>query len=222
MHQKTFQKNGFVTLKNLLRPEIIQLLQMQFKLMEQTTYHLNDIDINDKHRFSDPLVGHSFTFYNAHCFEALLPLLQEKVEQVVEKKLYPTYSYGRIMYAGASMPKHTDRESCEFSISLCISEDKANPYPLWIEDFSGQPHSLHLTPGDMVLYKGRELHHWRDVYQGQEQMQTFLHYVDVDGPYAHQKFDKRVQLGLPHYEMADGLYDTWRFEKKVAMGLAKC
>jgi hypothetical protein len=197
MNTEHFKKHGFVVLKNKLQSQTIKLLKDQFKMMEQSTYQLNGIDLTNKHRFSDQLVNSSFSFYNAHCFEVLMMLLKEDVEKIVDKQLYPTYSYARIMYPGASMPKHTDRESCEYSVSICVSEDIENPYPLWIEDYSGQAYDVHLSAGNMVVYKGRELQHWRDDYKGKEHIQAFMHYVDVDGPYADWKFDKRAQLGLP-------------------------
>jgi hypothetical protein len=48
----------------------------------------------------------------------------------------------------------------------------------------------------MVVYKGMELLHWREEYTGIEQIQTFLHYVDQNGPHASYNFDQRKMLGL--------------------------
>jgi hypothetical protein len=53
-----------------------------------------------------------------------------------------------------------------------------------------------LQPGDMVIYRGCDIKHWRDPYDGNQQIQVFLHYVDVNGKYADHKFDKRPMLGL--------------------------
>jgi hypothetical protein len=41
-----------------------------------------------------------------------------------------------------------------------------------------------------------EVEHWRLPYDGEEQMQAFLHYVDADGPYKDWALDKRPILGL--------------------------
>jgi hypothetical protein len=54
-----------------------------------------------------------------------------------------------------------------------------------------------LQPGDMVVYKGSEVEHWREPYTGKEQIQLFFHYVDANGPHAECKFDYRPMLGLP-------------------------
>jgi hypothetical protein len=48
----------------------------------------------------------------------------------------------------------------------------------------------------MLVYNGTELNHWREEYQGSEQMQCFLHFVDANGPYADYKYDNRPMVGL--------------------------
>jgi hypothetical protein len=58
----------------------------------------------------------------------------------------------------------------------------------------GEPRGAELKPGDGLLYRGTELFHWRDAYQGEALVQVFLHYVDRDGPHADQKFDGRSSL----------------------------
>ena len=52
--------------------------------------------------------------------------------------------------------------------------------------------------GDMVIYKGCELEHWREPFEGNNHAQVFLHYNNIDGPFGTQnKFDKRPLLGIP-------------------------
>ena len=55
-----------------------------------------------------------------------------------------------------------------------------------------------LAPGDMLVYSGCELEHWREEFQGNLCGQVFLHYNHRNGQFAEQnKFDKRAMLGLP-------------------------
>ena len=59
-----------------------------------------------------------------------------------------------------------------------------------------------LKPGDMLVYKGMILEHWRDTFLGNDCAQVFLHYNDVNSKVGDAKqnmFDGRPHLGLPAY-----------------------
>ena len=193
----SFKKNGFVVKKNLLNKQMLKLLKQQFKIFEECQYIHNNLDYSIKNYPDDGMVSNSFSCYSNFAFESLLLLLQKNCEKIVNKKLFPCNSYARIMYKGAYMAKHKDRESCQYSMSICISEDSQKPYPIFIESYSGEVHEIYLNPGDALFYKGTELYHWREEYQGTEQIQAFLFYVDANGPHKERKYDGRKCLGLP-------------------------
>jgi len=57
-----------------------------------------------------------------------------------------------------------------------------------------------LEPGDMLVYSGCELEHWRNEFKGEECVQVFLHYNNVETKGAEEHmFDKRPHLGLPSW-----------------------
>ena len=57
-----------------------------------------------------------------------------------------------------------------------------------------------LKPGDMLVYKGEILEHWREVFLGSNCAQVFLHYNDIKSEGAEKNmFDGRPHLGLPSY-----------------------
>jgi hypothetical protein len=57
---------------------------------------------------------------------------------------------------------------------------------------------VELNVGDMLIYSGCELEHWREPFQGNLCGQVFLHYNHADGPFAKSNlYDKRAMLGLP-------------------------
>ena len=119
----------------------------------------------------------------------LLPL----AEKISGKELFPTYSYFRVYSQGDVLDRHTDRPSCEISLSVCLGYDAERPWPLMIEGPNG-PSSIDLEPGDALLYRGIECAHWRGPLEGEKVAQVFLHYVDQNGPYAEYKYDKRKSL----------------------------
>jgi hypothetical protein len=119
----------------------------------------------------------------------LLPL----AEEVTGLKLFPTYSYFRVYKRGDVLVKHTDRPSCEITLTLCLGYQAARPWPLMLDS----PHgvlSIELEPGDGLFYRGTEYTHWREPMDGELAAQAFLHYVDRNGPFAEWKFDKRKAI----------------------------
>jgi hypothetical protein len=120
----------------------------------------------------------------------LLPL----AENVTHLKLFPTYSYFRVYKRGDILVRHTDRPSCEISVTLCLGYEAERPWPILL-DGPNRVTSIELTPGDALFYRGTECTHWREPMNGERAAQVFLHYVDQNGPYADWKYDKRK--GLP-------------------------
>jgi hypothetical protein len=150
----------------------------------------------NKFMFGDSQVTNSFAYYSAACFETLSVQMLPMMEEVTGKKLYNTYTYARIYYKGAIMTEHTDRPSCEFSTTVNISVDP-EPWEIWFDNLKGERFPIFLEPGDLIVYKGDILPHWRDEYKGERQTQAFLHYVDKFGNYRDYKYDHRPYLGFP-------------------------
>jgi hypothetical protein len=54
--------------------------------------------------------------------------------------------------------------------------------------------------GDMIIYQGCELEHWREKFEGENCGQVFLHYNDASKETAEEnKYDERPFLGLPSW-----------------------
>jgi hypothetical protein len=134
--------------------------------------------------------------YGDKIMDELLESLLPRLEAETSLKLYPTYSYFRVYKSGDVLKKHTDRSSCEISVTMTLGYEAKEPWPIWIES-CGEPVSISLQPGDGLLYKGIKLPHWRNAFHGTYAAQVFLHYVDKYGPYRDWKYDKRATLGNP-------------------------
>lgn len=191
-----FEKNGFVIVKGAVQEQTLKLLQCNFRMIRDCDLYNYDCSLKESKKLGDGQVKNSFGWYSAYCFESLMLVLQATVENAVSKSLFPSYTYARIMYSGADMKKHKDRPSCQYSTTICIDEDIEYPYPIFIENYEGKVSEVVLSPGDMLVYNGTELNHWRESYKGKEHIQAFLHYVDANGEYKDFKFDKRTMLGL--------------------------
>jgi hypothetical protein len=128
--------------------------------------------------------------------ESILLHLKPSMERFTGLSLLPTYSYLRLYETGAVLGRHKDRHACEISASLTIGCDATEPWPLWLES-KGRQRSVALGPGDMLVYRGRDVPHWRERFGGGYWIQAFFHYVDADGPLASYKFDGRRGVGAP-------------------------
>jgi hypothetical protein len=130
--------------------------------------------------------------------------LLQKVKPVMEKesgiKLSETYSYARIYKKGDKLKRHKDRYSCEISTTMHLGGDEWSIFlePSGEEGKEGVEVKLEI--GDMLMYQGCELEHWRNTFKGKDCGQVFLHYNDTSGKNAKQnKFDGRPMIGLPAY-----------------------
>jgi predicted 2-oxoglutarate/Fe(II)-dependent dioxygenase YbiX len=176
----------------------------------------------------------SQAIYGAPAFDSLLEQLVPNFEQASGKRLYPTYAYARLYGPGDELKVHTDRPACEISATLTLGFE-GDVWPIYMGDYaepgqgrevttqSGQKKYLtneseiKMSVGDAVLYRGMDKVHWREPYkEGKWQAQVFLHYVDADGPYAGEKYDKRIKLS--HHKEPD--YTFWHFPD--AMTLDSC
>jgi len=126
---------------------------------------------------------------------SFLELLCEKTPEISEilgETVLPTYTYARVYKNNATLRSHTDRDSCEISLTLHLGGDKS--WPIWIKTPQGEDHCVELNPGDAVLYLGIDAPHWRNAYTGDSYVQCFLHYVRSRGKYFYSFFDMEYRI----------------------------
>ena len=192
--EANFATDLYEVVRGVLPESQLVHLDLEFELLRKLQYMANGKSEDDKFAFNDSQIPNSFSYYSALPFEALSIQLQPLMEEITGKKLYPTYTYARIYYNGATMAVHKDRPSCQFSSTINISIDE-KPWEIWFETLTGEKKAIYLYPGDLIVYKGDTLSHWRDAYLGQRQTQAFLHYVDKNGNYRDYKWDHRPYIG---------------------------
>lgn len=180
----SFKREGYAVMRGVFDKRSLEIYST-YALMLQT---------NNYFRLLEGRTGF-YDLYADPLMESILLHLQPVLEHATGFSLLPTYSYLRIYEMGAVLTKHTDRHACEISASLTISYDAPNIWPLWLES-NHQPRSIMLQPGDMLLYQGREIPHWREQFAGRYWVQAFFHYVNAAGPLASYKFDGRAGIGV--------------------------
>lgn len=190
----SFNEKGYEILRGVLNKQTAELLSIQFQMVRNTFAFANHKHPNDY--FTDSQVREGFSSYAPQCFESLLILLNGEMNRVTGKNLMPSYSYARFYYYGATLEKHIDRPSCEYSSTICIQDDETDKWPIYITGFDGKDCETILNPGDMMVYRGDLCEHWRNPFTGSCHIQAFLHYVDSSGKYTDHVYDKRPMLGL--------------------------
>ena len=157
-------------------------------------------------------IPNTYSQYANIAMETLLLKCQPGMEKATGLKLYPAYTYARIYKKGDELKRHKDRFSCEISTTMNLGGDD---WPIYLSPNKnvGAPDGKNITaaskakgvrvdlkPGDMLVYRGVELEHWREKFKGKECVQVFLHYNNRKTPGAKDNmFDKRPHLGLPSW-----------------------
>jgi len=162
--------------------------------------------------YDDDQIPNTYSHYADIAMETLMLKCQPGMEKVTGLKLYPAYTYARIYKKGDVLERHKDRFSCEISTTMNLGGDD---WPIYLEpdpkkggvkpgvgyvSDNTKGVRVDLKPGDMLVYSGCELEHWREKFKGKECVQVFLHYNNRKTPGSKDNmFDKRPHLGLPSW-----------------------
>jgi hypothetical protein len=121
--------------------------------------------------------------------ESLLLTKLKKMQEECGLELNPTYAFARVYTYLATLDKHTDRPSCEISVTVMIGSS-GETWPIYMDG-----KEFNLNPGDAAIYLGCEVEHWREEFQGDWHNQIFLHYVDKNGPLRKFNCRRKIVLG---------------------------
>jgi len=212
-----FKKNKYTIIKKAISKDFALFLYNYFLIKRQVAKTLFNTKFISPFEsmfgiWTDEQVPGTYSHYADIVMETLLLKLQPTMEKQTGLKLVPNYSYARIYKNGDILKRHKDRFSCEISTTLNLGGE---PWPIYIDPTgsdnvideyknvmkSNAPKGVKvdLKPGDMLVYRGNLLEHWREPFQGQDCAQVFLHYTNIKTPDAEKNiYDKRPHIGLPN------------------------
>jgi len=219
-----FKKKKYTVIKQAIPKDLAAFLANYFLIKKQV------LDTCRKERYFSPFenilgsyedsqIPNTYSHYADIAMETLLLKCQPAMEKATGLKLYPAYSYSRIYKKGDILKRHKDRFSCEISTTMNLGGDD---WPIYLDPtgksnlIAGATEEMEepkrliknpnrgiqvdLKPGDMLVYRGCELEHWREKFKGKECIQVFLHYNNRKTPGSKENmFDKRPHLGLPSW-----------------------
>lgn len=175
-----------IVLRNVLSEETCKVIERYCLIREKRSeIYGDDVAIVENDSVA------SYSVYVDPISESLMLHLMKKIEDSVGVELLPTYSFYRIYRNGDNLIKHLDREACEVSASIFLAKGySGNNWPLFIDG-----KEITLNVGDMVVYKGADLYHWRETFPFDGyHIQAFTHYVIKNGEYEEWKLDKRKSI----------------------------
>jgi hypothetical protein len=182
-----FQRNKYFVIDSLLTDSLLSFAHNYVSLKEltgQIKFSDGNLDLKTLNDYADPFM------------ETLLEEVRPRLELLTGLKLFPTFSYIRVYRRGDILKKHKDRQSCEISVTLRLGGNSSTEWPIYLEGSEGLV-EIKLKAGNALVYRGYEVAHWREPFNGNRQVQVFLCYVDQNGPFAEWRFDKRLHLGFP-------------------------
>ena len=198
-----FKKDKYKVLRGAISKELASFVYSYFLKKRQVARFLFDQKYLSPFTtywgvWNDEQIPNTYSHYADTVMETLLQKVQPAMEKHTGLKLSPTYSYARIYKQGDILARHKDRYSCEISTTLNLGGDE---WPIYLDPTGNKGQAgvkVILEPGDMLIYSGCELEHWREEFKGKDCAQVFLHYNDAKKKTAKEnQYDKRPFLGLP-------------------------
>ena len=203
----SFKKNKYTVIRQAISKDLAAFIANYFSMQKQVydtcraaRYFSPFETILGYYEGKNEQIPDTYSQYSNMAMETLLLKCQPSMEKATGLKLYPAYTYARIYKKGDELKRHKDRFSCEISTTMNLAGDD---WPIYLEP-SGETGKkgikVDLKQGDMLVYSGCELEHWREKFKGKECIQVFLHYNNRKTRGSRDNmFDKRPHLGLPSW-----------------------
>lgn len=211
-----FKQHKYLVIRNAISFELANFAFNYFLMKRDATQWMYKNNYVSEYTpgfgtWKDTQVPNTYSLYGDTLMETLMMKVLPVMKKHTELELLPTYSYTRAYKKGDKLRRHKDRPSCQISTTLHLGGDEWPIYidPTGADNVIDEIKEIHkpnapkgnrvdLKIGDMLVYSGCELEHWREAFEGNVCVQTFLHYNDADGKFGKENiFDKRPMLGIP-------------------------
>ena len=170
----SFREKGYAPLGNLIHPFNLAALRRYYRhAIRRGAIPLGDEQSPRRYAIHNESVARFFHHQIANAVGAI-------VGEVVK----PSYVYLASYLSGAELKKHTDRQQCEFSVTLCLDfspePELATSWPIRLDTAEGSV-TVYQALGDGLVYRGTKVPHYRNVLaEGHTSTSIFFHYVPAD------------------------------------------
>jgi hypothetical protein len=169
-----FREKGYVPLDNLIHPFNLAALRRYYRYaIRRGAIKLGDGQSSRRYVAHNHKVARFFHYQ-----------LAKAIGAVAGEAVKPSYVYLASYLAGADLKKHTDRQQCEFSVTLCLDfapePELETSWPIHLDTSAGTV-TAYQALGDALMYRGTSVPHYRDVLAaGHTSTSIFFHYVPAD------------------------------------------
>jgi hypothetical protein len=169
-----FRENGYAPLGRLIHPFNLAALRRYYRhAIRRGTIQLGD-----------PQSSRRFVAHNEAVARFFHHQIANAVGAIVGEPIKPSYVYFGSYLSGAELRKHTDRQQCEFSVTLCLDfspePELATSWPIRLDTSQGTV-KVYQALGDGLVYRGTKVPHYRHVLgEGYTSTSIFFHYVPED------------------------------------------
>ena len=173
----SFNKKGYKIIRNAISKELAKI-SYNYLLIKRNAiaYMLENKYLppfDTMHgTWNDGQQPDTYSIYGDPLMETLLLYLKPTMKKETKLNLYETYAYARTYKQNDVLKKHKDRFSCEVSTTIRLG---GKDWPLFLRD-GKKIIRVDLNDGDMLIYRGNELVHWREALDGDVAVNVFLHY----------------------------------------------
>jgi hypothetical protein len=194
-----FNRHGYLVIANLFDPN--ELYEPVSDNRGMIKYH-GSLD-KFTYEENEGQVPGSFSRYSHPRYKEVHNKIRLILQDAIGEELYNTYYYDRFYFAGQELTPHKDRDSCEISVTVQISNNTFEPWPLYLQRKDGKNVGINLQNGWGIVYMGCDVLHWRDPLKSRYNKlgklrnkvlnkkddtyhhQIFFHYVRANGTRAH-------------------------------------
>jgi hypothetical protein len=171
---QAFRQKNYAPLANLIHP---------FNLAALRRYYRHAIR-RGAIRLGDEQSARRYVAHNESVVRYFHHQIASGVSAIVGEPVKPSYVYLASYLSGAELKKHTDREQCEFSVTLCLDfspePELATSWPLHLDTPEGTV-TVYQALGDGLVYRGTQVPHYRSVLgEGITSTSIFFHYVPAE------------------------------------------
>jgi hypothetical protein len=169
-----FREKGYAPLGNLIHPFNLAALRRYYRhAIRRGAIPLGDHQSSRRYVAHNESVARFFHYQIANAISA-----------VAGEAIKPSYVYLASYLSGAELKKHTDRQQCEFSVTLCLDfspePELATSWPIRLDTAEGTV-TVYQALGDGLVYRGTKVPHYRHVLaEGHTSTSIFFHYVPAD------------------------------------------
>jgi hypothetical protein len=169
-----FREAGYVPVGHLIHPYNLAALRRYYRhAIRRGAIRLGDEQSSRRYAAHNESVARFFHHQIANAVGA-----------IVGEAIKPSYVYFGSYLSGSELKKHTDRQQCEFSVTLCLDFSPepglATSWPIRLDTPEGTV-KVYQALGDGLVYRGPKVPHYRNVLaEGYTSTSIFFHYVPAD------------------------------------------